>query len=280
VIPYLLILPFLLLFATFFLAPLAWAAGTSFFVTPLVGGTRFVGGEQYVRAVEDGNLQNGLLHVALFGLLFLAVLVLLATTAALILDARPSRFHRLAVFVPYAVPSAVAALMWGYLYSNKFGPIANIAQAFGIPAPNLLGQDTVIVALVNIAIWQFVGYNMLILYVALSSISRELYEAARVDGASPFQIAWRIKLPLLRPALGLVVFFSFIGSLQLFNEPEVLSAIAPDVVNSAFTPNLYAYTVAFINRDLPYSAALSIVVGGIAVIGAAIFMFIGRRRDA
>lgn len=280
VFPYVLVLPFVVLFLLFFVIPLVSALRTSLFFDPLIGEERFVGLDQYTRAVNDVNLQQGLVNVAIFGVIFLVVLVLLATTAALILDSKASRFHRLAVFVPYAVPSAVAALMWGYLYSDQFGPLADLGNIFGFAAPDLLGPTTVVFSLVNIVIWQFVGYNMLILYVALSSISRELYEAARVDGASPWQIAWMIKIPLLRPALGLVIFFSFIGSLQLFNEPEVLSAIAPDVVNSAYTPNLYAYTVAFVNRELSYSAALSIVVGGIAVIGAIVFVLLGRRRSA
>jgi multiple sugar transport system permease protein len=278
VFPYILVLPFLLLFILFFVVPLLSAARTSLFFDPLIGDERFVGLDQYIRAVNDVDLQKGLMNVFLFGLIFMVVLVLLATTAALILDAKASRFHRLAVFVPYAIPSAVAALMWGYLYSNQFGPMADIGDLFGFSPPDLLARDTVLFSLVNLVVWQFLGYNMLILYVALSSISRELFEAARVDGASPWQIAWMIKLPLLRPALGLVVFFSCIGSLQIFNEPEVLSAIAPDVINTAYTPNLFAYTVAFTNRELSYSAAISILIGGLAILFAVAFALFGRRR--
>lgn len=276
--PYFLLTPFFLLLAGFFVAPIVYAFRTSLFERKLIGGETFVWFNQYIRALQDERLWQGFLNVAVFGVIFIAVLLLLATTAALILDARPSRFHRLAVFVPYAVPSAVAALMWGYLYSNQFGPAAQLGETVGVSVPNFLGPELIIVSLVNIVIWQFVGYNMLILYVALSGISRELYEAARVDGASPWQIAWRIKLPLIRPALGLVVFFSFIGSLQLFNEPQVLSAIAPAVINSSFTPNLYGFSVAFGNRDLPYSAAISFIVGAVAVVGAGVFAGIASRR--
>lgn len=279
VFPYILVIPFVSLFILFFIVPLLSAARRSLFFNPLIGDERFVGLEQYLRAINDVNLQNGLINVALFGLIFMVVLVGLATTAALILDAKASRFHRLAVFVPYAIPSAVAALMWGYLYSNRFGPLSDLGSLFGFTPPDLLARDTVLFSLVNIVVWQFLGYNMLILYVALSSISRELFEAARVDGASPWQIAWMIKIPLLRPALGLVVFFSLIGSLQIFNEPEVLSAIAPDVINSAYTPNFYAYTVAFTGRDLSYSAAISILIGLIAILGVAAFGLLRGRRS-
>ena len=275
--PYLLLAPFLLLFAAFFAAPLIYAFRLSLYTTQLIGGQRFVGLAQYTRALRDPQFLSGLLHVAEFGLIYIVVLIVLATAAALILDAAPARFPRVAIFMPYAVPSAVGALMWGYLYSQDFGPAVSLLKPLGLPAPNFLSPGLVIFALVNIVLWQFVGYNMMILYVALGGISRDLYEAATVDGASPRKIAWRIKIPLLRPALLLVSFFSFIGSLQLFTEPQILSANAPNVVNYAYTPNLYVYNLAFSDQELSYSAAISFTVGFVAVAIAVIFLVVSRR---
>lgn len=276
--PQLLVLPFFLLFLAFFVAPGLFALHKSLYAEPLVGGRRFVGLENYQRALSDESLGMGLVNIASVGAIYLCALLVFATTVAILLDYRPSRFYRLVIFVPYAVPSAVAALMWGYLYGRQFGPFKALADFFGTTPFDFFSPDVIAASLANVVMWQFLGYNMLILYVALSGISRELYEAAGVDGANQWRIAWHIKLPLLRPALGLIIFFSFIGSLQLFNEPFIFKTIAPDVVGRDFTPNLYAYTVAFSFQELPYSAAVSFVLAGIAIIGAIGFLFFSTGR--
>src|SRR6185312_4045204 len=109
-------------------------------------------------------------------------------------------------------------------------------------------------SLANVVTWEFVGYNMILLYAALRAIPSDLYEAAAVDGAGAWRIAWSIKLPALRPALLLTLVFSVIGSFQLFNEPQLLQRLAPNVIDSAFTPNIYAYSLAFTSQDLNYAA--------------------------
>ena len=177
-----------------------------------------------------------------------------------------SRFVRLGVFVPYAVPSVVAALMWGYLYGPEFGPIAQLAGALGLPAPNLLGEDFMLGSIANVVTWEFAGYNMIILYAALRAVPPELYEAAAVDGAGAWRTAWSVKVPALRPALLLALIFSVIGSFQLFNEPQLLQRLAPNVIDSAYTPNLYAYSLAFTSQDVNYAAAVSFLLGLIIVV--------------
>ena len=85
-----------------------------------------------------------------------------------------------------------------------------------------------LLAIMNIVNWEFIGYNMIIIYAALRSIPGELYEAARVDGASEKRIAWSIKIPAIRPALLLTVIFSVIGTFQLFTEPQLMRTLAPN----------------------------------------------------
>ena len=183
---------------------------------------------------------------------------------ALALDSgmmRLAKFIRLGIFVPYAVPSVVAALIWGYLYGQDFGPFAQLAGLLGLPPPNFLSEGTILFSIVNIVNWEFIGYNMIIIYAALRSIPHELYEAARVDGASEPRIALSIKIPAIRPALLLTVIFSVIGTFQLFNEPKLLRSLAPTVIGTDWTPNLYAYNVAFVNQDANYAAALAFLLG-------------------
>src|SRR6185436_17988862 len=162
----------------------------------------------------------------------------------------------LAIFVPYAVPGVVATLMWGYLYGPDFGPFAQISNALGLGAPPFLTQTGMLFSIMNIVNWSFIGYNMIIIYAALRSLPSELYEAARVDGASEPRIAWSIKIPAVRPALLLTVIFSVIGTFQLFTEPKLMFTLAPNVIGTAWSPNLYAYNVAFVNQDANYAAAV------------------------
>ncbi|NGY64147.1 sugar ABC transporter permease [Lentzea sp. NEAU-D13] len=273
--------PFLVLFVVLFLAPLAYAAYLSLFQTKLVGGTKFVGLDNYARAVADPLLLQGVLRVATFFVVQVPVMLLLALLFALALDSglmRLARVVRLGIFVPYAVPSVVATLMWGYLYGPDYGPFAQLSRAVDLPVPRFLSEGWMLGSLANVVTWEFVGYNMIILYAALRTIPGDLYEAAAMDGAGAWRIAWSIKLPALRPALLLTLMFSVIGSFQLFNEPKLLQAIAPDVIDSAYTANLYAYSLTFIGQQPNYAAAVSFLLGLVIVIVSYVVLLTANRR--
>ena len=185
----------------------------------------------------------------------------------------------MAVYVPYAVPGVVAALMWGYLYGPDFGPFAQVAGWFGAPPPPFFSERGMFFSIVNIVNWEFVGYNMIILYAALRSIPTELYEAARVDGASEARIAWSIKIPSIRPAIMLTIIFSIIGSFQLFNEPRLMCFLAPTVIGTDWSPNLYAYNIAFVNQDTNYAAAISFLLGFVIAVLSYIFQLSANRKE-
>jgi multiple sugar transport system permease protein len=274
--------PFLVLFFLLFLAPLGYAAYLSLFQQRLVGGTAFVGLDNYVTALKDPLLRHGVGRVALFFVIQVPLMLLLALVFALALDSgllRLARVIRLGIFVPYAVPSVVAALMWGYLYGPDFGPFAQLSRALDLPAPHFLSDGWMLGSLANISTWQFAGYNMIILYAALRTIPHDLYEAAAMDGAGAWRVAWSIKLPALRPALLLTLLFSVIGSFQLFNEPKLLMGLAPDVISSSYTANLYAYSLAFTGNQLNYAATVSFLLGLVIVIASyAVLLTANRRR--
>ena len=270
------------LFLLLFLAPLGYAAYLSLFQERLIGGTAFVGLDNYVQALKDPQLIHGVARVALFFVTQVPVMLVLALAFALALDSgllRLARVIRLGVFVPYAVPSVVAALMWGYLYGPDFGPFAQLGRKLDLPVPHFLSDGWMLGSLANIVTWEFVGYNMIILYAALRTIPAELYEAAAMDGAGAWRVAWSIKLPALRPALMLTLLFSVIGSFQLFNEPKLLMSIAPDVISSSYTANLYSYTLAFTGQQLNYAATVSFLLGLVIVmVSYAVLLTANRRR--
>lgn len=276
--------PFMVLFLLLFLTPLAYAAYLSLFQERLIGGTAFVGLDNYVTALSDPLLLHGLGRVALFFVIQVPLMLLLALAFALALDSgllRLARVIRLGIFIPYAVPSVVAALMWGYLYGPDFGPFAQLSRELSLPVPDFLSEGWMLASLANIVTWEFVGYNMIILYAALRTVPPELYEAAAMDEAGAWRIAWSIKLPALRPALMLTLLFSVIGSFQLFNEPNLLMKVAPDVISSSYTANLYAYSLAFTGQQVNYAATVSFLLGLVIVIASyAVLLTANRRRTS
>ncbi len=281
VLPYLFLAPFLLLFLLFFILPLGYALGISFYADRLVGGTVFIGGQNYLQAFQDSSFWEGVRRMLLFMVVQVPVMLCLALIFALILDSGVAKLRtlfRLGFFLPYAIPSVVSALLWGYLYSPSFGPFAQIASYLHLPAPGFLTDSGMLASIGNIVTWQWTGYNMIILYAALQAIPPELYEAALVDGATGWKVARYIKIPLIAPALVLTCVFSIIGSLQLFNEPRIMWTIAPDVIGDHYTPNLYAYNLAFNDQQYNYSAAISFTLGAIVFVCSYIFMLVTNRR--
>ncbi len=281
VLPYLFLTPFLILFLLFFILPLGYALGISLFADRLVGGTVFVGGQNYLQAFQDGSFWEGVRRMLLFMVVQVPVMLCLALLFALILDSGVTKLRtlfRLGFFLPYAIPSVVAALLWGYLYSPSFGPFVQLASSLHLPAPGFLTESGMLASIGNIVTWQWTGYNMIIMYAALQAIPPELYEAALVDGATGWKVARYIKIPLIAPALVLSCVFSIIGSLQLFNEPQIMETIAPTVIGDHYTPNLYAYTLAFTNQQYNYSAAISFTLGAIVFVCSYVFMLATNRR--
>jgi multiple sugar transport system permease protein len=263
--------------------PLLYVLNLSLYRTRIVGGQTFVGLENYVKALGDASFWEGVRNVLVFGVIQIPIMLGIALVAALLLDSaviRRKTIFRLGFFLPFTVPTVVAALLWGYLYGQSFGPIAQIARAVGVTPPEFLTSGTIIPAIANIATWQFAGYNMLILFAALKAIPRELYEAARVDGATGIQIALRIRIPLILPAIILTAIFSIIGTVQLFNEPRVLRDVAPTIIPPNFTPNLYVYNLAFQNRQFDYSAAISFSLAAITAILSSLVLFFTYRRQS
>jgi len=279
---YLFLVPFFIVFITMLVIPLAYSGYLSLFESRLIGGEVFAGLSNYVRALTDPDFLGSLGRVGLFFIIQVPIMLGLALFLALALDsarARGSKAVRLLIFTPYAVPAVVATLMWGYLYGPDFGPIAQIARAVGLGTPDFLSAQTILGSMMNIVTWEFVGYNMIIMYAALRSIPAEQYEAAEIDGAGQFRLAWSIKIPAIRPAIMLTVIFSVIGSFQLFAEPSLLNAIAPAAITPAFTPNYYGYNLAFVNQELNFAAAIAFLLGLVIAVVSYFVQLAGERRE-
>ena len=256
-----LLAPFAVLFLLFYVLPIIFAIGQSLLVVRREGTFGkaelvFGGLAQYALVFQDEAFWTSMLRMLTFGVVQVPVMLGLALVFALLLDSpllKGKRFFRLAFFVPYAVPGVIAAIMWGSLFSPNLSPFTALTKNV-----DFLGADLVLWSIANVVTWVYVGYNMLIIYSSLLSIPSEIYEAARLDGAGQFRIAWSIKIPLVRPAIVMTAIFSIIGTLQLLAEPQVFRSFS-SAVTSTFTPNMTVYATASIpNANL--AAAFSVVL--------------------
>jgi len=263
--------PFFVLFALTMIAPVVYALGMSVFAQRRDGlgfgkpTTVFVGLGNYVDLFQERTFVEGFGRLALYCVIYVPVLLCVALLLALLLDAAVAyarRAFQLLLFLPHAVPGVIAALIWAYLYTPGVSPIVRALESGGIGI-DFLSVHLVIPSMVNIAVWEWAGYNVIILFTALQAVPREVLEAARVDGAGEIRTALSIKTPLVWPALGVALLFTVIGSLQLFTEPKILAS-ATTSVTSTWVPNMWAYDAAFTRNNLPQAAAASIVLALLA----------------
>jgi multiple sugar transport system permease protein len=279
-----LLAPALVLLALFTLAPAVYALILSLMQRRIDGGLlggqstlAFVGLDNYIAALLDGELWAGLGRMLIVAGIGVPGTIIFAALFALCLDADRTRLigvWRILIFLPYAVPGVIASLLWGFLYLPATSPIGGEVIDF-------FGSTEIFFSVANIAVWGVVGFNMVIMYTALRGLPQEMYEAAKLDGAGELQIALRIKLPMIRPAIVMCSLFSVLGALQLFNEPTTLRPLA-NAISSTWVPLMKVYTDAFVNDDIHRAAATSLLLVVITV-GASVLVnrvgtLIGKKR--
>ena len=276
------VLPFFVLFFMFLVVPLGYSVYTSFFTTRMIGGTVFTGFSNYAQALGDGAFWTGMGRTVLFGAIQVPIMVVIATFFATMFDLGVARFggaFRAVFFLPFAVPGVVATAMWGSMLQTRVGVFVHIVEDLGLPNPNFFGPGHLLGVIVVIAIWEWTGFTMILLYTALKSVPRDVVESAIVDGAKFGRIVTRIKLPIIRPALVLVVIINMIGALQLFTEPYLLSPMAPNI-SANYTPTVYMYNTAFSAQFYDLAAAIAVVLAFIIVLISVAFLLTQRRKGA
>ena len=286
-VPYVFLAPASILFVVLFVLPIAYAVWQSLHAVKISGlglgrGARsevFAGLANYRAVFADAEFGSAIGRVLVYGAILLPCMLGLALLFALILDsprARLRRFGRLAIFLPYAVPSVIASLLWGFLYLPAVSPLHYLLRRLDLPQPDLLGGG-IMGAVVNIGVWGGVGFNMLVIYTALRAAPRDLYEAARIDGCSELQIALRIKIPLVTPALIMTAVFSTIATLQVYTEPTTLRPLT-NSLPSGWTPLMKVYQDAFVRNDLYTAAAASIVIAAATLVLSFGFLRLAQAR--
>ncbi|NUP23853.1 MAG: sugar ABC transporter permease [Streptomyces sp.] len=271
--------PFQLGFVFLYLLPIGYAVYQSLFLQKQsglgLGGatTEFVGLENYQNGLTDSAFMTSILRVVLFACVQIPFMLLVSLVLALFLDAVGSKMagrFRILLLVPYMIPGVVAAVVWVNLYSPEVGPLTPLGELFGFDW-NFFAPSMVWPAIGNLLTWHGIGYNMVIIYAALQGVPRELFEAARLDGASELRIALSIKIPFVRGALVLTALLSIIQMLQIFNEPALFRNVTPQTVSDSFTPIMIIYNQAFNAGNYHYAAALSVLLA--LILGVASFLF-------
>ncbi|MEU4279818.1 sugar ABC transporter permease [Streptomyces tanashiensis] len=271
VAPYLFVLPAVLLFAVFKLYPIGWSFLLSLHRT--VGGTEtFVGADNYVRVADDPLFWTALRNTGVILAVQVPLMLALATALAVALDStllRGRPVFRLGFFLPMVTGLVAYGIVFSVLLNKDYGLVNWLLGLLGAdPVPWLTDPLWARISLGLALTWHYTGYNAVILLARLQTVPRELYDAAAVDGAGALGAFRHVTLPGLRPALLLTTVLSTIGTLQLFDEPFVLTGGGPD--NATLTIGVYLYQNAFKYFDFGYASAvayaLTVLVGLLGLI--------------
>jgi multiple sugar transport system permease protein len=275
------VVPFLVIFLLFMVAPLGYAVYTSLYTTKIIGGTVYSGAANYTQTLQSGEFWSGVIRVIIFGAIQIPVMLVIAFFFATIFDLGVARFGRLfrtIFFIPFAVPAVVGAVMWAFLLEPQFGPFTHAGNLVGLHNLDFFSPSLMLPSIIVIAIWEWTGYNMVILYTALKSVPRDVVEAAILDDTPLWKIIVRVKLPMVRPALILLVFLNTIGALQLFTEPLILQYFQPQAISFSYTPTLYIYNTAIAGSEYNLAAAAAVILGLVIVIISVASLMFRRRR--
>ena len=228
-----------------------------------LGKGTFIGLQNYKELVADerfiSSIKNSLLYVALSVFIQLPISLILALIVANI--KRGEKFYRTTYFIPVIISGVVIGQLWQKVYNGDYGLLNAILGSLNLGhlQQDWLGQEhTALICAFIPNLWQYVGYHMLIMYAGIKSISPEINEAARIDGASKIQTAFKVTIPLLKPVLEVCVTFSIIGALKIFDLIYVLTGGGP--FHTTEVPTIYMYKTIFDSFHYGYGSAISIFI--------------------
>jgi multiple sugar transport system permease protein len=257
-------LPFLLLFLAFWALPIVASfvlSLTDFGITNLREpfDAPYIGLDNYSKLIHDELFWKSARNTAYFVVVGVPATIALGLVLAVGLNHAALRLKglfRVGYYVPVVTSIVAVAVIWRYLYNPDVGLINRLLDLVGISGPNWLGDPHLAMpSLIALGVWRNFGFDVVIFLAALQAIDPTLYEAARTDGATAWQVFRRITLPLLRPALLFLTVLTTIGYLQVFEEPFVMTKGGP--LNSTLTVSQLTYNQGFKFFHLGYASAIS-----------------------
>jgi ABC-type sugar transport system permease subunit len=285
--PYLFLSPYLLLTAIFFIVPFVNAITLAFYETNGPRSRAFVGLDNFRFLLHDTNFHTALLNTTIFALVSVLVQLPLAMGLALLLNSGGSRIRgvfRLMFYSPNLVGQVLVGILFSVLFTPRYGLITRGTDAllrWGLEARWLTDPPLIMPAIVLSSLWLWVGFNMIYFLAALQTVDKSLEEAARIDGASPWQVFWHVTLPSMRHVVVFVVIMSVIGSYQLFELPITLlsESYGFGAKNAGLTLITYLNYYGFRSGDLGLGSAVGWVVAVIIFTISLIQIRVGKLAE-
>ncbi|MFC5452430.1 carbohydrate ABC transporter permease [Paenibacillus aestuarii] len=276
--PILLLVPATVLFIIFTLYPVI----TGFYYSLLnwdgISESQFVGFGNYLRAIEDKFVWEALLHNVYYAIFTVAGKIILGLFLAILLNQKMKgiTFYRTAVFIPIVLSFVAVGILWSWIYNPVFGLFNNLLGAFGFQTQIAWTGDArfALASVIAVDIWKWFGYHVVLFLAGLQSIPTDLYEAARVDGATRWQNIRQITLPLMMPIIIINITIATMGAFNVFDIIYVMTAGGPYHATEVIMT--YTYTQAFQFHSFGYGAAISYLL--LLLIGAVTFIQIRFMR--
>ena len=259
---YIFLIPTLLHFIIFQVFPFAFSFYLTFMDWRVIGDSEFVGLKNWARFLEDELAWKAIWNTVLFSIYYIVPTMALGLILALIINSgiKFSKFFKGVFFLPVVTSFVIVAGLWGWLFKGtETGMVNYFLSLLGIETQLFLSDSSqALLVLAGLSVFKVAGSTMIYYFAGLQSIPKELYEAARIDGASKSKIFWKITFPLLLPIHFYVAIMTTIGSFQIFDSTFLLTAGGPNY--STTTIVFYLYQEGFAGLNFSYAAVLSYVL--------------------
>jgi multiple sugar transport system permease protein len=263
-----LLFPYLVLLLIGGIIPIGYALWISVQVSPTLlqpNATGFGGLQAYVKAITDFRFAQSFEDIFSVLIIWLPIMIVAIVGLALLVHASPGRFGSIMRFI-YYIPGALGGvanlMLWVYLLNPGQSPISGFLSALGFTTIKqvVATAGDLPVILSAMLLLQGVGQWIVTVNGGLNSIPDDILEAASLDGANAWQLAWRVKLPMIRQWIGYAALLNLAYGFQLFLEPYLLNQVASGALPSEYTPTQLGYWFAFVGNDFPAAAAMSVII--------------------
>ncbi|WP_308637601.1 carbohydrate ABC transporter permease [Paenibacillus silvisoli] len=261
--PYLFVAPAVLMFAFAVLLPILLTFSFSFFKWKGYGDMTFTGFDNYIRAFKDKIYVMSYVHIFEYiaFTVLLEIVVGLALAGLITLNFRGTGLFRVAFFTPMMLPMVIVSYLWAFVYNADFGLVNTLLHSLGLDSWQhvWLGENkTAMISVSVVSGWVFAGFYMTIFYAGIQRIPKEVYEAAHLDGATEWQVFFRIKIPMIADLIEVGLLLCILGGFQAFDLFYVMTNGGPN--NRTEIVTTYLVKIVFKNADVGYGSALAVLM--------------------
>ncbi|MDB5079293.1 MAG: Sugar transporter permease [Chloroflexi bacterium] len=277
---YIFLVPTMFGLMVFTVGPVFVSFALSLFSWNVIDPPEFIGVENYSRLLKDEVVITSFSNTAIFVFLTVSLQMTLALLLALAIQQKIARWlrytYRTAFFIPLLTSSAAIAIVMAYMFNKDFGPINYYLGMVGIPRVSWLSSSQVVlITIVLTYVWQHLGFTLIVFTGGLGNMSKDVQEAADVDGASGLRRLWHITLPMLSPTILFAAVVGVISALQIFDQPYVLTRGGPG--DSSRTVVMVIFEAAFKNLQIGYGSAIAVILFLVILLVTAFQFWLSKR---